>query len=247
MPQRVRNHVLESLSRDALSLLLTGPLGWVVRDIAIDYGIDVEVEIFESNGNATGLTFKVQLKGMEKPDHIGPYRDIDVEHLKYWSRLDVPVLLVAYDDSADKVYGRWIHSLDLALKPNQKSKRIRFTSDDEIVAGDPRLRQTVEIVRRLKSGQFGRPFPVRFDGERAKGAIHDFFEVIRAVDSVTTSALIVQTSLSPSLYRRRGARRAPGRRRLIIAPPSRRRQRGWATSRLPADTRRPAVATQQVR
>lgn len=181
MPQRVRTHVLESMSRDALSLLLTGPLGWVVRDIAIDYGIDVEVEIFESNGDATGLTFKVQLKGMEKPDHIGPYRDIDVDHLGYWSRLDVPALLVAYDDSVGKVYGRWIHALDLDLKLDQKSKRIRFAAEDEIVAGDPRLRRTVEIVRRLKSGQFGRPFPVRFDGERAQGAIHDFFGVVGAV------------------------------------------------------------------
>jgi tetratricopeptide (TPR) repeat protein len=182
MPQRVRNHVLESLSRDALSLRLTGPLGWVVRDIAIDYGIDVEVEIFETNGNTTGLTFKVQLKGMEKPDHIGPYRDFDVEHLKYWSRLDVPVLLVAYDDSGGKIYGRWVHALDLDLKPDQNSKRIRFAADDEIVAGDPRLRRTVETVRRLRSGQFGRPFPVRLDGERAKGAIRDFFDFVRAVE-----------------------------------------------------------------
>lgn len=83
MPKRPRNHVLEALSRDALSSRLTGPLGWVVRDIAIDYGIDAEVEIFDADGNTTGLTFKVQLKGMEKPDHIGPFRDIEVDHLRY--------------------------------------------------------------------------------------------------------------------------------------------------------------------
>lgn len=181
MPQRDRNHVLESLSRDALSRLLTGPLGWVVRDIAIDYGIDAEVEIFEKNGDTTGLTFKVQLKAMEKPDHIGPYRDIDVDHLRYWGRLDVPVLLIAYDDSTDRVYGRWIHALDVELKPNQKNKRIRFAAYDEVVAGDPRLRETVETLRRLKSGQFGRPFPVRFDGELARGAIHDFFGIVRNI------------------------------------------------------------------
>ena len=128
-----------------------------------------------------GSTFKVQLKGMEKPDRIGPYRgDIDVDHLRYWSHLDVPVLLVAYDDSTGKVYGRWIHALDLDLKPDQKSKRIRFAQGDEVVAGDPRLRRTVESVRRLKSGQFGRPFPVRFNGERAQGAIHEFFGIVRA-------------------------------------------------------------------
>ena len=181
MPQRVRNHVLETLSRDALSRQLSGPLGWVVRDIAIDYGIDAEVEIFDADGATTGLTFKVQLKGMEKPDHIGPFRDIEVDHLRYWGRLDVPVLLVAYDDSTGAVYGRWIHSLDLELKPGQKNKRIRFTADDEITSGDPRLRRTVETVRRLKSGQFGRPFPTRLDGDQASGLVHDFFTVARRV------------------------------------------------------------------
>lgn len=182
MPQRVRNHVLESLSKDALSNRLTGPLGWVVRGIEIDYGIDVEVEIFEPDGHTTGLTFKVQLKGMDKPDHIGPYRDIDVDHLAYWSRLDVPVLLVAYDDSASKVYGRWIHALDLDLRPGQKTKRIRFDALDEVIAGDPRLRQTVETVRRLKSGQFRRPYPVRFDGDQAQSAMYEFFDVVRSLE-----------------------------------------------------------------
>lgn len=180
MPQRDRNHVLEALSRDALSRQLTGPLGWVVRDIPIDYGIDVEVEIFD-DGAATGLTFKVQLKGMEKPDHIGPFRDIDVDRLRYWGRLDVPVLLVAYDDSTQRVFGRWIHSLDLELKPDQKTKRIRFIEEDQIDAGDPRLQRTVETARRLKSGLFRRPFPVRLDGDQASQLVHDFFAIVRAL------------------------------------------------------------------
>jgi len=36
-------------------------------------------------------------------------------------------------------------------------------------------------VRRLKSGQFGRPYPVRFDGERALAATHSFFELAGAL------------------------------------------------------------------
>ena len=120
MPTRSRSHVLEQLSRDELSQLLVGPLSWVVRTIEQDYGIDVEVEIFDAGGKTTGLTFKAQLKGMEHPDHIGPYRDIKIDHLQYWRRLDVPVLLVAYDDSTKSTYGRWIHTLDPHLKVGQK-------------------------------------------------------------------------------------------------------------------------------
>lgn len=180
MPKRVRNHVLEALSRDALSRQLTGPLGWVVRDIPIDYGIDAEVEIFD-DGAATGLTFKVQLKGMEEPDRIGPFRDVEVDHLRYWAHLDVPVLLVAYDHSTQTVYGRWIHSLDLELKPDQKTKRIRFSDKDQVHVGDPRLQRTVEAVRRLKSGLFGRPFPVAFDGDQDSVLALHFFRIVRAL------------------------------------------------------------------
>ena len=182
MPNRPRTHVLEQLSIDAFSGLLTGPLGWLVRDIPIDYGIDVEVEIFDENGDTTAMTFKVQLKGMESPDHIGPFRDVKVDHLRYWSRFDVPVLLVAYDDSSKSVYGRWIHALDLDLEPGQEQVRIRFTEDDRIVPGDRNLRTVVEVVRRLKSGTFGRPYPVRIIGDQATpGQTHDFFSVARAV------------------------------------------------------------------
>jgi hypothetical protein len=53
--------------------------------------------------------------------------------------------------------------------------------DDEIASGDPRLRKTVETVRRLKSGQFGRPFPTRLDGDRSSELVHDFFKIARAV------------------------------------------------------------------
>ena len=183
MPKRTRNHVLEQLSRDELSRLLVGPLGWVVRDITLDYGIDVEVEIFDPDGSTTGLTFKVQLKGMEKPDHIGPWRDIKVDHLRYWNRLDVPVLLVAYDDSSNEVYGRWVHTLDPPLKPDQKQVRIRFSEGDRIAPGDDRLREIVEIVRAVKTGAYGRPYPVAIIGPGNPQRLeHDFFESVRRAD-----------------------------------------------------------------
>lgn len=179
MNSRTRNHVLEDLSRDAFRRLLIGPLGWVVRDIPIDYGIDVEVEVFSPDGSKTGMTFKVQLKGMEAPDHIGPFRDVALDHLRYWMRFDVPVLLIAYDDSTQSVYGRWIHSLDLDVKPDQKTVRIRFSEADRIASGDPRLLPVVENVQRLRSGAFGRPYPVRLAGEDSPRATHDYLAAVR--------------------------------------------------------------------
>lgn len=179
MTSRHRTHVLEDLSRDALRRLLIGPLGWVVRDIPVDYGIDAEVEIF-TDGEKTGLTFKAQLKGMESPDHIGPFRDVTIDHLRYWLRLDVPVLLVAYDHSTESVYGRWIHSLDLDPKPDQKTTRIRFAESDRIVSGDPTLLPMVEHVRRLRTGAFGRPYPVKLLSDDSPHAMHAYLSVVRS-------------------------------------------------------------------
>lgn len=185
MPKRSTSHVLESLSRDAFARLLHGPLGWVVRDIVEDYGIDVEVEIFDRDATATGLTFKAQLKGMEAPDHIGPFRDIKFDHLRYWGRLDVPVLLVAYVRETDRVYGRWIHELDVDVSSQNTTVRVRFEDEHLITPGDTRLRTTVEIVRRIRSGMFGRPFPVRLVGvtpaiffaEVSSAGLDDFFRL----------------------------------------------------------------------
>jgi len=170
--------VLEQLSRDEFSRLLVGPLGWVVRPIDQDYGIDVEVEIFDEDGTATGFTFKVQLKGMEQPDQIGPFRDIKVEHLQYWRRLDVPVLLVAYDDSTQRTYGQWIHALDPALRAGQATTRIRFSDENLISPGDTNLRKVVELVRSVRSGAYRRPFQIRIPADAQHTLTAEFFGAV---------------------------------------------------------------------
>ena len=41
------------------------PAEWVVRAMPGDYGVDLEVEVFDKD-QATGLTFKVQLKASDR-------------------------------------------------------------------------------------------------------------------------------------------------------------------------------------
>ena len=89
-PQRPREHVLETLSRRAFERLV--PATWVVRAVDEDYGVDREVEIFEE-GHATGLTFKVQLKGSDRTAAAGASRRVKTDTLGYWKSLDVPVLI----------------------------------------------------------------------------------------------------------------------------------------------------------
>ena len=53
MSSRTRAHILEDESRNQFHALLPGH--WVVRDKNKDYGIDCEVELFDTNGEAIGF------------------------------------------------------------------------------------------------------------------------------------------------------------------------------------------------
>jgi len=60
MPKRPRQHQQEDSSKAIFIQKM--PKHWVVREKSHDYGIDLEVEIFDKNDNATGLLFLVQMK-----------------------------------------------------------------------------------------------------------------------------------------------------------------------------------------
>ncbi|MDX6224976.1 MAG: hypothetical protein QOE64_1352 [Frankiales bacterium] len=160
MPQRPRNHELEDLSRQALRAAL--PVGWVVRDVPDDYGVDREVEIFEG-GHATGLTFKAQLKASERVSKPAK-RVIRVETIRYWNSLDVPVLIAYYVVETGTLYGRWAHSISLAtaLRTGQASLTVEFYDKDVLgVDMSDVLVQDCRIARALGRGEVPRPLPIR--------------------------------------------------------------------------------------
>src|SRR4051794_6161174 len=104
--ERPRQHVLETMSKAAFRGAL--PDLWVTRDQDQDYGIDAEVEIFDNAGHSTGLIFKVQLKSTEDlPASI----QVKIKHLKYWSSMPVPVMIVLYVASTDQLFVKWVNAL----------------------------------------------------------------------------------------------------------------------------------------
>ncbi len=127
MPRRPQQHRLETDSRHAFEGLMHQQ-GWLVRDLdtTAEYGIDQEVELFEED-EATGLTFRVQVKGAANPGKGDPHRDIRLENFEYWKSLDTPVLLVLWIESADTLYCRWVHTYDFG--PN------RLFTDEGVVEG----------------------------------------------------------------------------------------------------------------
>lgn len=125
MPKRPRNHELEEASRRAFQRAL--PTNWTTTTPSGDYGIDLDVEIFEA-GAATGMHFGVQLKAQESAGG-SPTESIKTQWREYWSELDTPTLLVLFDAATDRLWWKWTHLIDdSGAKPNAKTRSLRFAT-----------------------------------------------------------------------------------------------------------------------
>lgn len=164
MTKRPRQHQIEDLSR--LKFGLAVPRNWVCRDKSKDYGIDVEVEIFDSDDRATGLVFWAQLKATESND-VAIIRKVDltIESIKYYKRLDIPVLIVRYSEKEDRFYFRWAHEIDLFYaKKNAKNIRVSFIEEDIWNEDSPiKVKECLEKMRAIKTGMITLPIPVYID------------------------------------------------------------------------------------
>ena len=119
--KRIRNHELEELSLAALRFKL--PPKWVIHDFRKDYGIDVQLEIFEADGFATGLRCYGQLKATDNAADEDVL-SLDRDHFEYWGAHTDPVLLLRYYADADQFFWCWLHEVAWSLKPNAQSLRV---------------------------------------------------------------------------------------------------------------------------
>jgi tetratricopeptide (TPR) repeat protein len=164
MPTRPIQHQLETESRLAFESLV-GPL-WVYRPKVLDYGIDGEIEIFEESGKASGLYFLVQLKSAEKISKQ-PSISLEIEWIKYYHSLELPVLLVLWVKQTAKTYWRWAEDVDLYYaKAGARSLKVHF-SDEWKGDTSKQLRRHVEFRGNIKAGKFRRPLTI---GISAPGA-----------------------------------------------------------------------------
>lgn len=116
--KRHRNHVLEDSSVTQFKLLL--PEIWNVHTFEKDYGIDVQIEIFDINGESSGLRVYGQLKATDKAEDEDSL-SLDKEHFDYWAAHTDPVLLIRYFDKSKSFKWSWMHDIHWRLKPNKKN------------------------------------------------------------------------------------------------------------------------------
>ena len=171
MPKRPRQHQLEDESRNAFRGAL--PKQWVFRDSVPDYGIDGEVEIFDENGRATGLLFKVQLKATDESDLkralvVRLERDVD----RYYRLLELPTLIARYHAPSKKFYVRWYHTFDLYYaRSGKKTISFRLALEDEWSSETSlKLVTELQLFRRLNSSEL--PLPIHFTIGAKRPIIH---------------------------------------------------------------------------
>ena len=150
MPQRPRSHQLENESRRAFKSSV--PLAWVVHDRNEDYGVDLDVEIFDSDGAATGLSFAVQLRATDESDiQRALVVRMRQSTLRYLKQLDVPALLVRYHAPSGHLYIRWIHEFPIDLETSGETISLRLYETDRWSDDTPlTIKNEVSLLRDWK-------------------------------------------------------------------------------------------------
>lgn len=181
MPLRPRSHHLEDESINEFIRVL--PTQWVVRRKDHDYGVDLEVEIFDENGRATGLTFNVQLKATDDPDK-STLVSIGTDKLEYYGALPAPTLVVRYCSDGKSFFSQWNANILAAqtLSDGQQSITYRFCEQERWTADRPAsIERTLRVLRRLEEARPSTPiylslhFEQLTDQQRwvVEGAVHD--------------------------------------------------------------------------
>ncbi|MDM8162232.1 DUF4365 domain-containing protein [Labilibaculum sp. K2S] len=160
MPKRPKQHRLEDKSRVKFQEIL--PEMWVYRDKDKDYGIDSEIELFDKNEKAQGIVFYAQLKATEsKKTSTILNVSFDIDTLRYYKKLEIPVLLVRYSEFNDSIYVKWIDNVDLFFaKKDAKTFRIKLSEENLWNSNSSeKIERRLKNIRKLKSGYFNFPIP----------------------------------------------------------------------------------------
>ena len=159
MPQRPRSHELEDRSRAKFSLAL--PNAWVFRNKDKDYGIDGEVEVFDSQGRATGLLFYVQLKATDALNPQAQTISLKLDALRYYRSLDIPVLLARYVEQEDAFFVKWASTVDThsAQLKGQATITVSFLDTERWSAFSAQAIQ-LHLTKRRALLRYGLPHPI---------------------------------------------------------------------------------------
>lgn len=134
MALRPNNHITgDSAVRKITSDLI--PEEWTISVPDSDYGLDMLIEVVRNN-KTTGKLFFIQSKGTTDSSHDGNISfSMNLERIKDYSEIKLPVLFVYYSKTEDMFWGRWMNSLYNTITEEQKKQEtisLHFTRENKI-------------------------------------------------------------------------------------------------------------------
>ncbi len=189
MPKRSRTHQLEDASINSFERLL--PPEWVCRRKDKDYGVDLEVEIFDETGDATGLVFLVQMKAT---DDLKKERSVSmkVDRLEYLASFDTPSMVVRYCEASQAIHWIWLTNIFAKTdKPNTETVVVKFETSDKWSDSTPsEIVETAKVFRTIRTSS--RRTPIGLSVAKEDCTEETIFELNYAVSQIRdTSRMVV--------------------------------------------------------
>src|ERR1700704_3772550 len=108
--RRTRQHVIADLAINHVERSVLR-CGYTVERFVHDYGVDLLLFTYDSNGYYENGSVRLQVKASDKIETVahGQMVSLRVEqaHLRHWLREAMPVILVVYDAARDRAH--WVY------------------------------------------------------------------------------------------------------------------------------------------
>jgi hypothetical protein len=119
------------------------------RLIGIDIGIDAEIEIIDNNYKSTSEFIRCQIKTTTS-DKFCLY--IDEEHMTYWNKMSMPVVVFLVHLETDKIYWHCIDEIE-KYKKGKTGYVVNFEETDVLIAANKvRFKEiaSIKMVRQIR-------------------------------------------------------------------------------------------------
>jgi hypothetical protein len=127
--QRTRQHVIADLSIHYVERFILEE-GHTAHRLSSDYGYDLLMRTFDTQGYAEPDSVYFQFKAMEKLDQRGAdfVFDLDMRDYNLWVREKMPVILILFDATRRRAFWLAIQNYfatDISRRPTKGTKTVR--------------------------------------------------------------------------------------------------------------------------